>query len=247
MIMTYRANEKKNASNDYRKYREDTSLLLYEAIPHEKEIICEGPALSNAHYELPHSIHRAVGQIMSDTLTKGKACWQLVITPATNLEVPFYFQPKRRAFQNLETIPIVIRSRNIGISSRCIRSLVKRLKHSEIPLSDLSLLKFNKDREKIANRWGHALSWHMSDPSTFTDPCILLNQCNKKILAIQLCEEIERAMNEALSKSKYADCVIAIPTHSRTTLELSKQLYLEGRIEDKEFSDLVFSRTSIQP
>ena len=240
--MTNKANKKKRASSDYHRFQRDVSLLIYIAIPHGKKISFQEPSSKHARYELSHQIHRAVQQIMSDVLTEGKACWQLVLNSKPDSEIPFFFQPECHAVRNTEIIPMIIRSRDIGIPAKRVRSLVRRLKHSEMPLSDLSLLRFNDDRERIANRWGHVLSWHMSDPSTFTDPFILLSQCDKRRLAIKLCEAIEDAMNDALSKSRYADCAITIPTYSREELESSKLLYLEGKMGSKEFKDLIFSR-----
>lgn len=237
--MTKKSNNKE-ISMDYAKYRNDASSLIYDAIPRNKEILCKGPSSKHDYYELSHRIHEDVSRIMADVLSVGKAHWFLNINPSVQSELPFCFRPKQRPIRGVKTVPMVIRSRDAGISSRSIRSLTKRLERSEIPLLDLSLLKYEKDRIRIADHWGHALSWHMSSLSDFTDACILLNQCNRKILAIRLCEAIETAMNDALARAGLTDYEISIPTYSRKELESSKQLYIDGKMQDSEFSDLVF-------
>lgn len=103
-------------------------------------------------------------------------------------------------------------------------------------------MRFNDYREIIADRWGHALSWQMSDPSVFTDACILLEHCDGKILAIKLCEVIQDAMNETLAKSGLAEYRIDIPTFARKELESAKQLYIEGNLDGEVFSNLVFHK-----
>lgn len=227
---------------DYQQFRRDMSLIIYKAIPHGKDVSCRGPATKSIDYHLSFRIHEAIGQIMSDVLTKGKASWCLCINPTSDAETPFSFKPKKYPIKGFKTVPMVIRSRDIGIPRRKVRSLTRRLKRSDLPLSDISLMRFNDYREIIADRWGHVLSWQMSDPSVFTDACILLEHCDSKILAIKLCEVIQDAMNETLIKSGLAEYRIDIPTFSRKELESAKQLYIEGNLDEEVFSNLVFSR-----
>ncbi len=49
-------------------------------------------------------------------------------------------------------------------------------------------------------------------------------------------------MNETLTKSGLSNYRIEVPTFSKEELETSRQLFVEGKIEQKVFSDLVFSR-----
>lgn len=232
----------KQSSMDLQKFKQDTSTLIYLAIPRGKEVVCEGPSATKFRYELFFRIHEAACQMISEALTKGKACWYLQVNPDKTSEIPFNFRPKGHLINDFEAVPMVIRSRDMGVPSRNVRSLVKRIRRSEIPLSDLSLLKFDDDRRKIADRWGHSLAWRISDPSAFTDASILINQCNMKLLAIRACKTVEVSMNEALSKTEFSDYTISIPTYSKEELESAAKRYVEGELEEGAFSKLVFSR-----
>lgn len=241
MTMINKSNTEKHFSADYQRLRREMSLTIYRAMPRGKEILCNGPTERGVYYNLSYQIQEATNKIASDVLIKGKASWCLNINPDKNSEIPFAFRPKSHPIRGHKTVRMVINSRDIGIPRKNVRRLAKRLKRSELPLSDLSLIRFNEVREQIADYWGHALSWHMSDPAIFTDPCILLNQCDSKILAIKLCEAIIDAMNETLAKSGLSCYRIEIPTFSKKELETSRRLFVEGKIEQKVFSDLVFS------
>lgn len=231
---------KKKDSVDYLRFRAEMSSMLYMAMLRSKEVLCIGPRATDIDYDLRYRICEDVCQIMADVLTGGMASWCLCVNPVSGSEVPFLFRPRKQAVKGFAITPMIIRSRDIGISRRSVRSLVKRLKHSELPLQDMSLVRFIDDRAMIADHWGHALGWRMSASSVFTEPCILLNQCDRKILAIKLCEVIQDAMNEALSKSGLADYKIEIPTYDREELKTSRRLYVEGNLDEKTFSDLVF-------
>lgn len=239
--MIRRIGKNKKASMDFQRFERDASTLINYAIPYGKEIVCEGPSTTETRYDLSNRIHESANQIVSNILTEGKAHWCLNINPKEDSEPLFCFRPRKHPVQGFKTIPMIIRSRDIGIPYKHIRSLTKRLRHSEFPLSDLTLLRFDIDRNRIADRWGHALSWHMSDPSVFTDACILLNQCNKKLLAIETCKAVETAMNKALSKSGFSDSRVTIPTYSKEKLKSSKKRYIEGSLEEEAFNNLVFS------
>ena len=232
----------KKTSTDFCKFERDASTLIYLAMPGEKEIVSEGPSAIGFRHDLSFRAHEAACQMICDVLTKGKACWCLEVDPDKDSEAPFVFRPKGCRRSGFKTVPIVICSREMGVSSRSVRSLVKRLRRSEIPLSDLSLLRFDADRRMIADRWGHSFSWRMSDPSEFIDASILINQCNKKILAIRACKAVEASMNEALSKTAFSDYAISIPTYSEEELESAKKRYITGELEEESFSSLVFSR-----
>lgn len=240
--MINRPNTEKHFSEDYQRLRREMSLTIYRAMPHGKKVLCNGPAGGGAYYNLSYQVYEAMNKIASDVLVKGKASWCLNINPDKSSEIPFAFRPKSHPFKGFKTVRMVVYSRDIGIPRRNVRRLAKRLKHSKLPLSDPSLIRFNEAREQIADHCGHALSWHMSDPTTFTDACILLNQCDSKILAIKLCEAIMDTMNETLAKSGLSNYRIEVPTFSKEELETSRQLFVEGKIEQKVFSDLVFSR-----
>lgn len=241
--MTSNANNDDMLSTDYYAFTNDTMTLIYRAIPRGDEITCEGPAAGQINHELSSHIHDAASRIMLDVLSKGKARWCLNINPVSSQNEPFCFRPKADPIPGFKTVPFVIHSRDVGISGKHIRSLSKRLRHSHMPLHGMaSLLRYDRDRKRIADRWGHSLSWHISDWSAFTDSCFLLNECSRKLLAIRLCETIAKAMNEALCKSELAAYTIKIPTCSREKLESSKQEYIEGRISSKEFRELVLLR-----
>lgn len=229
-------------SMDFQNFKRDTSTLIYLAIPRGKEITCEGPSEIGFRYDLSYRIHEAASWIISDILTKGVARWHLGVNPDNTSSTPFFFSPEGHQADGVKTVPIVIHSRDIGIPAKSIRSLAKRLRRSEIPLSDLSILKFDADRKRIADRWGHPLSWRLSASSEFTDASILINQCNKIILAIRACKTLEASMNSALAKTKYSDYTITIPTHSAKDLECAKKQYLEGNLKEEVFSRLVFTR-----
>ena len=226
---------------DYQRFKREMSLMLYMAMPRSKEVLCIGPRATDIDYDLRYRICEDVCQIMTDVLTEGMASWCLCVNPVSGSEVPFLFRPRKQAVKGFAITPMIIRSRDVGISRRSVRSLVKRLKHSELPLQDMSLVRFIDDRAMMADHWGYALGWRMSAPSAFTEPCILLNQCDRKILAIKLCEVIQDAMNEALSKSGLADYKIEIPTYDREELETSRRLYVEGNLDEKTFGDLINS------
>lgn len=240
--MIKKSNAKKEESLDYLRFKEAMSSMVYAAVPCGKDVLCIGPEATDTDYGFSFRVHEAVCRIMVDVLTEGKAPWLLCVNPENDSQVPFLFRPKRHAVKGFAAVPMVIRSCDIGVPRRSVRSLAKRLRHSEPLYNDASFIRFDDDREMIANHWGYALAWRLSDPSTFTDPCILLNQCDRKILAIKLCKVIQDAMNEALSRSGLADYRIEIPTYDREEFESSRQLYLEGKLDGKAFSDLVFSR-----
>lgn len=241
--MTSNTNNDDMLSTDYYAFTNDTMTLINRAIPHGCSITCEGPTAGQINHALSSHIHNAASRIMLDVLSKGKAHWCLNINPASSQNEPFCFRPKADPISGFNTIPFVIHSCDVGISGKHIRSLSKRLRHSHMPLHDMaSLLKYDGDRKRIADSWGHSLSWHISDRSAFTDSCFLLNECSRKLLAIRLCETIAKAMNEALSKSELATYTIIIPTYSREKLESSKQKYIEGRISSEEFRELVIPR-----
>lgn len=239
--MIKRLKAKRNDSVDYQRFKREMSLMLYMAMPRSKEVLCIGPRATDIDYDLRYRICEDVCQIMTDVLTEGMASWCLCVNPVSGSEVPFLFRPRKQAVKGFAITPMIIRSRDVGISRRSVRSLVKRLKHSELPLQDMSLVRFIDDRAMMADHWGYALGWRMSAPSAFTEPCILLNQCDRKILAIKLCEVIQDAMNEALSKSGLADYKIEIPTYDREELETSRRLYVEGNLDEKTFGDLINS------
>lgn len=240
--MMSNANSDDMLSMDYQAFVADTLMLTYKAIPRGKEIICEGPMTGQVNHELSRHIHDTVSRIILDILSKGEAHWCLCINPINNQKEPFCFRPKANPIPEFKTVPFAINSRDVGISGKRIRSLSKRLKRSHAPLHDVtSLLKYDGDRKRIADSWGHFLSWHISDWSAFTEPCYLLNECNRKLLAIKLCDTIAKAMNIALSKSEFEAYTIKIPTCPREKLESSKQEYIEGRISSKVFRDLVLS------
>ena len=231
----------KEISMDFQNFKRDTSTLIYLAIPRGKEIAREGPSGTRLRYDLSYQIHEAASWMISDILTIGVARWHLGVNPGSTSSTPFFFSRKGHQTDGVKTIPIVIHSRDIGIPVKSIRALAKRLRHSKIPLSDLSLLKFDADRKRIADRWGHPLSWRISDSSEFTDASILINQCSKRILAIRACKTIEASMNNALAKTKYSDYTITIPTQSEKDLECAKKQYLEGNLKEEDFSSLVFT------
>lgn len=237
--MIKRLKAKRNDSVDYLRFKREMSSMLYIAMPRSKEVLCIGSRATDADYDLRYRICEDVCQIMTDVLTEGVASWCLCVNPVSGSEMPFLFRPRKQAVKGFAITSMVIRSRDIGISRRSVRSLVKRLKHSELPLQDMSLVRFIDDRAMIADHWGHALGWRMSASSVFTEPCILLNRCDRKILAIKLCEVIQDAMNEALSKSGLADYEIEIPTYDKEELETSRRQYVEGNLDEKTFCDLV--------
>lgn len=226
----------------YEKYKRDVSLLIYKAVPNEENISFEESPNNRINYELVRHVRHVVPQIITDVLTRGKASWCLCVNPDKNQERLFCFRPKSNPICEYKAIPMIIQSRDVGIQSRCIRALLRRLRHSRERYTDTSLLKYDGVSRAIADRWGHALSWTMSDYSAFTSPCLLLNECNRKLLAIKLCQTIENVMNEALSKAEIDVYKVKIPTYSIEELELSKREYIEGKLSDKEFNDLVCHR-----
>lgn len=240
MDMIGKTNGHEKMSMDYQRYRTDVSNLIYEAIPHGKEIKLESSMSSDIEYNLSHKIKQATVLIIIDTLTKGKARWCLDESPREDPQHPFIFRHRSNHIQDLRRIPLIVKSSDVGVPRKYIHTLAKRLSHSEPPLTELSLLRFDENRLRIADACGHMVSWYVSAPSAFTNACFLLNQCNKRLLAVNLCKVIEMAMNEALSKSRFADCKVTIPTHSREELEISKQKYVNGEIGDEPFKNLVF-------
>lgn len=240
--MIKKSNAKKENSLDYLRFRKAMSSMVYLAMPRGKDVLCIAPEATRIDHSFSFRIHEAVCQLMADVLTEGKASWLLCVNPENDSQVPFLFRPKRHAVKGFAAVPMVVRSCDIGIPQRSVRSLAKRLRHSESLYDDVSLIQYDGDRKMIADHWGHALAWRLSGPSTFTDPCILLNQCDRKILAIKSCKIIQDAMNEALSRSGLADYRIDIPTYDREEFESSRRLYLEGKSDGKAFSDLVFSK-----
>lgn len=242
-VVTDKMGNKEVLSLDYEHYKADVFRLIYKAVPNGEGISVEGPSDIRIDYDLVCHVRCVVSQVMADILSRGKASWCLCVNPDKGHEDNgglFCFWPKSEPVRGFKVIPMVIRSRDVGIRSRHIRLLSRRLRRSRSHLADVSLLKYGQARRAIADRWGHALSWIMSDFSAFTDSCILLNECDRRLLGIRLCGAIEAAMNMALSKAGLDEYKVKIPTYSREELELSRQKYIEGKIGDEEFSDVVF-------
>lgn len=240
IMINWRENSR-DSFTDFQVFERDMKTLIYFAIPKGENIICKS-SNKKLDYELSDQIHDAVCLIIRDILTRGKSYYSLNINLNEDGGLPFQFRPKNHPVQGYKIVSMIIYSHDFGISNKSIRALTKRLKKSKCHISDNDPFKFDESRKRIADRWGHAISWRMSEPAVFTDSSILLNQCNQIMLAIDACKAVENAMNKVLFESGFSDYKVIIPTRSKEELESSKKKYIEGTLEEKNFSDMLFSR-----
>ena len=226
-------------------YRRFARTQSYVAIPFSSDIVTRGIDDEDYGHSLSFALRESIDSIAYDILIRGEAVRLFTLRRTKSGHLLFSIIDENKADMSSEFDLVYSKKKtfkceNFGIKKKQINNLVQKLSNSKLPPIDSEFVRRSNISYEIADRAGRAIPWGISQSSSFTDPCILLDRCNQKILAIQICKGIEDRVNAFLREAG-ADAEITIPCFSVDELVESKEQFIKGSIGVEEFSDVVFS------
>lgn len=227
-------------------YNNFASVQSFRAMRHSDEIGIRCPEKRECCYDFSRKVRDLIDSVLYDILTRGKA-ERIFLAEDGDSDLPCFnvFQKKSGGRYSAQKVlfskKVAFHCKDFGIKRREIKRLVRKLRRSSSFPVDGDFIRKNNLRNEMADRAGKTVSWTYSAPSSFTDPCILLNECDQKILSVKVCKSLEKELNMFFLEGGI-NAEVIVPCYSVEELAKAKKQFIEGVIGVKEFSAIVFAR-----